>query len=62
MSRPSYIRHISSCHKPPKPKNHPFVKGIGIKRNGGAEVIENLELQPGNILVKVVKVADHFYL
>jgi len=42
----------------------PFVKGIGIKRNGGVEVIEDLELpfpelQPRNMLVKV---ADHFYL
>jgi len=39
----------------------PVVKGFGIKRNGGVEIIELPfpELQPGNMLVKV---ADHFYL
>ncbi|KAI0305085.1 hypothetical protein BC826DRAFT_896423, partial [Russula brevipes] len=35
----------------------PVVKGFGIKRNGGVEIIEDLELpfpelQPGNMLVK----------
>ncbi len=35
------------------------VKGVGIKQNGGVEVIEDLELpfpdvQPGEMLVKVI--------
>jgi hypothetical protein len=40
------------------------VKGVGIKQNGGVEVIENLELPfpevyPGDMLVKVM---NHLYL
>lgn len=65
ISRSSYKRTQGLAVSPnSRTMSYPAtVKGVGIKQNGGVEVIENLELpfpevHPGDMLVKVM---DHLY-